>query len=90
LGEINNGRQRLDELFARTGRGLMGRLRSARDACQAFQARLSALNPEAILQRGYAIVSGADGATIYKVGQTRSGAQLSVRVSDGSFVVIVS
>ena len=90
VGEINNGRQRLDELSARAGRGLKGTLKSARDACQAFQARLSALNPEAILQRGYAIVSGADGATVYQVGQTSSGAQLSVRVSDGSFEVIVS
>jgi exodeoxyribonuclease VII large subunit len=90
LGEINNGRQRLDELSARAGRGLKGTLKSAYDTCQSLQARLSALNPEAILQRGYAIVSQADGGTIYRVGQTSSGAQLSVRVSDGTFEVIVS
>ncbi len=90
VGEINNGRQRLDELSARAGRGLKGTLKGAREACQAFQARLSALNPEAILERGYAIVSQADGKTVYQVGQTRSGAQLSVRVSDGTFEVIVS
>jgi len=90
LGDINNGRQRLDELSSRSGRGLKGYLKSARDGCQALQARLAALNPEAILQRGYAIVTSADGGTIYQVGQTSSGAQLTVRVSDGSFEVLVN
>jgi exodeoxyribonuclease VII large subunit len=90
LGDINNGRQRLDELSSRTGRGLKSYLKSARDGCQALQARLAALNPEAILQRGYAIVTGADGGTVYQVEQTSSGAQLTVRVSDGSFEVIVN
>jgi len=90
LGDINNGRQRLDELSSRSSRGLKGYLKSARDGCQSLSARLAALNPEAILQRGYAIVTGADGGTIYQVGQTSSGAQLTVRVSDGSFEVIVN
>jgi exodeoxyribonuclease VII large subunit len=90
LGEINNGRQRLDELSSRSARALKGYLKNTRETCLAFQARLSALNPEAILQRGYAIITGDDGGTIYKVGQTSSGAQLLVRVSDGSFEVIVN
>ena len=90
LGEINNGRQRVDELFGRTGRETTSYLRSARDSCRAFQSRLSSLNPEAILQRGYAILTGEDGTTIYLVGQTSTGDQLQVRVSDGTFEVIVS
>jgi exodeoxyribonuclease VII large subunit len=90
LGEINNGRQRVDELFGRTGRGIGGYLKIAREGCLAFQSRLASLNPEAILQRGYAILSGEDGSTIYQVGQTSSGDKLQVRVSDGSFEVIVN
>ena len=90
LGEINNGRQRVDELFGRTGREIRGYLKSTRDNCLALQSRLASLNPEAILQRGYAILTGDDGSTIYQVGQTSSGKKLQVRVSDGSFEVIVS
>ncbi len=89
LGEINNGRQRLDELISRTERGIKSYLKNTREACLAIQARLFALNPEAILNRGYAIVTGEDGSAIYQVGQTGSGDRLLVRVSDGSFEVIV-
>jgi len=89
LGEINNGRQRVDELFGRTGREIAGYLKSARDSCLAFQSRLSSLNPEAILLRGYAILTAEDGATIYQVGQTSTGDKLQVRVSDGTFEVTV-
>ncbi|MFN2282475.1 MAG: exodeoxyribonuclease VII large subunit [Anaerolineales bacterium] len=90
MGEINNGRQRVDELFGRSGREIAGYLKIARESCLAFQSRLASLNPEAILQRGYAILTGEDGSTIYQVGQTSTGDKLQVRVSDGSFEVIVN
>ncbi len=90
LGEINNGRQRVDELFSRTGREIGGYLKIARESCLAFQSRLASLNPEAILLRGYAFLTGEDGSTIYQVGQTSTGDKLLVRVSDGTFEVIVN
>ena len=90
LGEINNGRQRVDDLFGRTGREIAGYLKGTRESCLAFQSRLRSLNPEAILMRGYAIVTGEDGSTIYQVGQTSTGEKLQVRVSDGTFEVIVN
>lgn len=89
-GEINNDRQRVDELFGRVGREMGGYLRSARDSCLALKSQLASLNPEAILKRGYAILTGEDGSTIYQVGQTSTGEKLQVRVSDGEFEVIVS
>ena len=89
LGEINNGRQRLDELIAREERGMIGVLKSARDHVISYQARLATLNPEAILKRGYAVITAADGSAIYQVGQTSTGDQLLVRVTDGEFEVIV-
>ena len=67
----------------------MGYLKIARESCLAFQSRLASLNPEAILQRGYAILTGEDGSTVYLVGQTNTGDTLQVRVSDGVFEVIV-
>jgi exodeoxyribonuclease VII large subunit len=90
LAQINNGRQRLDELSGRMDRGLKMTIRSSRDMCLAYQSRLAALNPEAILKRGYAIVSAEDGATVYQVSQTSTGEHLQVRVSDGEFEVIVN
>ena len=89
LGEINNSRQRLDELSNRIERALSGSLSSYRDRCTGLQARLGALNPESILKRGYAVVTAEDGSTIYQVGQVESGNKLQVRVSDGKFEVIV-
>jgi exodeoxyribonuclease VII large subunit len=50
-----------------------------------LQHRLQALNPLAILQRGYAVVSQADGSLIRSVAQVEAGDQLNVRVSDGEF-----
>jgi exodeoxyribonuclease VII large subunit len=90
LSEINNGRQRLDELVGRSGRGIRGYIKNSREASLALQARLGSLNPESILKRGYAILTDSDGTAIYSVGQTSSGDQLLVRVSDGTFEVIVS
>lgn len=89
LSEIRDGRQRVDELLGRTGRGMAGYLRIARESCLGFQARLASLNPEAILKRGYAILTAEDGSTVYQVGQTAAGEKLQVRVSDGTFEVIV-
>ena len=48
--------------------------------------RLSALNPDAVLQRGYAAVShGSTGRVIRSVSQVGSGDPIDVRVSDGRF-----
>jgi exodeoxyribonuclease VII large subunit len=89
LGEINSGRQRLDELSSRLERAGAGYLKEARGKCNSLQARLSALNPESILKRGYAVLTTDDGSTVYQVGQVSSGEHLQVRVSDGEFEVNV-
>jgi exodeoxyribonuclease VII large subunit len=88
--EIQAGRQRLDELSGRLTREIAVVIKTSRDSILSFQARLAGLNPEAILKRGYAVVTAEDGSLIYKIGQTRSGQDLQVRVSDGQFDVIVS
>ena len=89
LSEINNSRQRLDEFSTRLERSLMTRLKSLRDGCLSMESRLNTLNPESILQRGYAVVTAEDGSAIYSVGQVESGKHLTVRVSDGGFEVTV-
>lgn len=46
-------------------------------------AQLHALNPEAILQRGYAIARGADGRAVRRAAQLPTGTPFTLQVSDG-------
>ena len=89
LAEIQNGRQRLDELSGRLARGMGAVIKSSLNQIESYQARLTALNPEAILKRGFAVITASDGSAVYQVGQTQTGQQLQVRVSDGEFEVTV-
>jgi exodeoxyribonuclease VII large subunit len=61
-------------------------LQLRRERLSGLAARLDALNPLAVLQRGYAVVR-RDGQLVKSVVQVSPGDQLSVRVSDGEFDV---
>jgi exonuclease VII large subunit len=50
---------------------------------------MAALNPMAVLERGYSIVTNQSGETIARVGQVSEGEALNVQVSDGDFDVHV-
>ncbi|MFL7869446.1 MAG: exodeoxyribonuclease VII large subunit [Anaerolineales bacterium] len=91
LRRIQTDRQRLDD-FARRGiSALKHRVALDRSRLQGFERRLEALNPLAVLGRGYAVVSRqADGKLVSQVGQVKSGDRLRVRVSDGEFGATVS
>jgi exodeoxyribonuclease VII large subunit len=83
-------RQRVDDLSRRAARVMAHRLQFMREQVAAQQARLRGLDPRAVLERGYAIVSRRDsGATLSRVGQAESGLELDVRVRDGSFGVVI-
>jgi exodeoxyribonuclease VII large subunit len=51
--------------------------------------RLAAMNPEAVLQRGYSITFDASGNAIRTVHAVKSGAAIRTRVSDGEFGSVV-
>lgn len=81
--------QQVDDLARRTGVALAHFL-TLRDArLNGLEQRMHALNPLAILERGYAVVSQADGKVIHRVSQAVPGQELQVRVSDGSFLARV-
>jgi exodeoxyribonuclease VII large subunit len=63
-------------------------LERKRERVSAAQGRLRALSPFAVLERGYAIVSGADGV-IHRAEQTSAGQELAVQVYEGDFKVQV-
>ncbi len=85
LSMMQRERQRLDEVILRGGRALRQQALLLRAGLGGLQASLAALNPHAVLERGYAVVSKADGATVSRVGQIAPGEALQVRVSDGRF-----
>lgn len=51
---------------------------------QPLQGRLSALDPQRVLERGYALLAGSGGEPITQVGQARAGQHIRARLADGS------
>ncbi|TAK13400.1 MAG: exodeoxyribonuclease VII large subunit [Anaerolineae bacterium] len=82
---LAQARQRVDDYAQRAALLVQSqtRLRLARLA--GLAASLEALSPRGILERGYAVVTGPDGAPVRRVAQVKSGDALRVRVSDGEF-----
>lgn len=70
--------QTLGLIIGRTRRDLM-----------AQQDLLEALNPRAVLRRGYAIVHNVEGRLVRSVRQVTAGGIVSIDVSDGSFTAAV-
>ena len=85
LQNILNNRQRLDEFSERAQRALVHQLRLKQTELAGKKSRLASLNPMAILERGYAVVSQSDGTIIHSVQQTHHGQNLQIRVADGQF-----
>lgn len=78
--------QRVDELSRRAASALTHRIQLQSARVDGMSKRLGALNPAGILSRGYAIITRAsDGKVVSKVTQAQG--ELTVRVSDGEFVV---
>jgi exodeoxyribonuclease VII large subunit len=82
-------RQRLDELSRRGNAGQAHRLELARLRLKGLENRLTALDPLAVLQRGYAVVTKNLQVVTSKV-QVQDGDALCVRVRDGEFDARVS
>lgn len=89
LPRIRSDRQRLDDLIRRAGSALVHRIQLQRTQLAGLDQRLNALSPMAVLDRGYALVSQADGHLVRSTLQVQPGESLNVRVSDGDFGVRV-
>jgi exodeoxyribonuclease VII large subunit len=82
LGRV---RERLATANTRLERSLERTFRRASARVDASEARLRSLSPLAVLERGYALVLGADGTVIRRVAQVALGEQVTTRLSDGEF-----
>jgi exodeoxyribonuclease VII large subunit len=77
-------RERLALLDANTRTRLEHLLELRRSRVQGERSRLAALDPAAVLGRGYASVSAAGGAPVARAAQVAQGAPLVLRFADGS------
>ncbi|MCU0521062.1 MAG: exodeoxyribonuclease VII large subunit [Anaerolineae bacterium] len=87
---LTGARQRVDDLASRLEMAIGHRLDSAKREVVGLQARLGALNPDAVLSRGYAIVRRRDtGDVVTSVTGVTPGAPLSLRFRDGEAAATV-
>jgi len=89
IRRIRSDRQRLDEFSRHVSTLLAHRLSLQHARITMMDKSLSTLNPNSILQRGYALVLQPDGSLVRSIQQVQPGDGLKVRVSDGSFPVQV-
>jgi exodeoxyribonuclease VII large subunit len=89
LSQVHRNQQRLDELNQRASRALAHKIILKRTHLDGLELHLHSLNPRAILERGYSIVSQSDGSLVSSTKQVHSGDHLQVHVSDGDFSVRV-
>ena len=83
-------RRQVDDLAKAASSSLAGQLIHWRDRMDGFEMRLRALEPAAILTRGYSILQKAhQDQVVSKKGQVAPGEQLEAMVSDGSFPLTV-
>lgn len=82
--DVDRQRQRLDDLERRVLRAIQAAQRERRDAMVRSRAQLVALDPQATLDRGYAVVH-KDGNVVSTIADVSSGDGLVIKVSDGGF-----
>jgi exodeoxyribonuclease VII large subunit len=89
LSKIFTACQNLDVLLERQGRAIEHSFELARTNLAGIQARLQTLSPDAILQRGYAIVTKMDGRIIRQSTQVIPNEHAQVRLAQGHLAVEV-
>jgi exodeoxyribonuclease VII large subunit len=82
---LAQARERLTELSTRIHRSLDRTLKRAAVRVGGVDARLIALSPLAVLDRGYALVQSAEGTLIRSASQLVAGEQVTTRLADGTF-----
>ena len=91
LHQIQNNRQRLDGTVNRSALAMDHSMHLRRILGESLQTRLASLNPQAVLNRGFAIVTFQENKTVVSsVSQVTPGDELNVRVKDGEFGVTAS
>ena len=75
--------QRIDHLQDMSLRSTTDRIQHLNQSLENFNYRVEALNPLAILNRGYSVVSDGDGKVIKSAQEVRTDDEISIRLSEG-------
>ena len=81
---VQSERQTLDAMRERSSRGARDRIAVSRASLLQLQARLTALGPMAVLERGYAIVTGSNKNVVGGVSDLHTGESVEIRMRDGT------
>ena len=81
---LMNQRQALDGARERALRGAREQMGAARTELMRMQTQLRALDPSAVLDRGYAILTDADGHALGGVRAMQAGDAVKIRMHDGA------
>lgn len=87
--DLRPARSALDGLRHRAGVSVAAQLHRQRHALAALASQLELLNPQRTLERGYAIVTDADGAIVRAPAQLRARETLTLRLAEGSALLDV-
>jgi exodeoxyribonuclease VII large subunit len=85
--QLDLRRQRLEDRTVRLNFALRRRLDRLADGVKTARLRLAALDPVAVLGRGYSIVQRADGQVVTHPGQIKRGERLQVQAAGGAYAV---
>ncbi|MCW5650797.1 MAG: exodeoxyribonuclease VII large subunit [Ramlibacter sp.] len=88
--QLQRRRGALQDLGEDLREGRAAALRLAGDRLDRARLRLELMDPQLVLQRGYALLTDAQGAPVTRVGQTRAGQALRATLADGEVDVTVS
>ena len=87
---VRERRQRVDDAGSRLGHRVSMRRERAGQDLRRLKSQLDALNPMAVLERGYAVVSDASGRIVRIASGLREGELVRTRVAQGTFDSVVS
>jgi exodeoxyribonuclease VII large subunit len=82
LERVQQNRGIIDGLYYRVGVGARRSCEAASEAVKGLELRLSSLNPERVLERGYSIVT-VNGIPVRSVDDVKVGAEIEVSIIDG-------
>ena len=85
LPDTSTRRQRIDDLVERARAGLGSAIRLRGERVASLEKALAALNPASVLERGFAVVTMADGKAVVDAADVRRGDIIRATVKRGQF-----
>jgi exodeoxyribonuclease VII large subunit len=89
LDIIDIRRQALDDCSYSLRNSMIGIVDDAKASLDTKNASVIALNPDAILRRGYAVCALPDGTIVRDAGQAKLGADVEIRLHKGTLDCVV-